>query len=145
MIRTASSKAAAEIVTSAYRRSFFDQHPVKIASARAGNVIGGGVWALDRIVPDSLRALQNNQPIPVRNKVATRPWQHVLEPLSGYLWLAAVLANPQLTRHDLSRFTPAFNFGPGHEANRSVEVLVREVLRHWPGKWEDKSDPKGGA
>ena len=86
-----SSKAAAEIVIGAYRRSFFQNHPVRIASARAGNVIGGGDWAADRIVPDCIRALQNNQPIPVRNKVATRPWQHVLEPLSGYLWLAASL------------------------------------------------------
>jgi CDP-glucose 4,6-dehydratase len=137
-----SSKAAAEIVTSAYRRSFFGDHPVKIASARAGNVIGGGDWAPDRIVPDCIRALEKNQPIPVRNKIATRPWQHVLEPLSGYLWLAAVLANPKLSKYDLSRYTPAFNFGPAHEANRSVEELVKEVVTHWPGRWEDKSDPK---
>jgi len=89
-----SSKAAAEIAISAWRRSFFKKHPVKIASARAGNVIGGGDWALDRIVPDCIRALQKKQPIAVRNPNATRPWQHVLEPLSGYLWLAARLYQP---------------------------------------------------
>jgi CDP-glucose 4,6-dehydratase len=137
-----SSKAAAELVTAAYRSSFFANHPVKIASARAGNVIGGGDWALDRIVPDCIRALQSGQPIPVRNKKATRPWQHVLEPLSGYLWLAAVLANPKLAKHDLSRHAPRFNFGPAHESNRTVQELVVEVLKHWPGRWEDKSDPK---
>ena len=86
-----SSKAAAEIAISAWRRSFFPaEGAVKIASARAGNVIGGGDWALDRIVPDAMRALGRGEPIPVRNRNATRPWQHVLEPLSGYLWLAAL-------------------------------------------------------
>ncbi len=137
-----SSKAAAEIVTNAYRRSFFGGHPVTLATARAGNVIGGGDWAADRIVPDCVRALQAGRPIPVRNKTATRPWQHVLEPLSGYLWLAAVLANPALSAHDLRRFTPAFNFGPGHESNRTVLELVNEVLQHWPGEWVDQSDPR---
>ena len=86
------SKATAEIAISSYRRSFFKNHPVKIASVRAGNVIGGGDWAADRIVPDSIRALQKKSAIPVRNKISTRPWQHVLEPLSGYLWLGARLA-----------------------------------------------------
>ena len=135
-----SSKAAAEIAISAWRRSFFKNHPVKIASARAGNVIGGGDWAKDRIVPDCIRALQAGQPILVRNKVATRPWQHVLEPLSGYLWLAARLTSPQSPV--LNPLTSAFNFGPDHSANRTVAELVAEVLKHWPGRWEDKSDPK---
>lgn len=130
-----SSKAAAEIVIAAYRRSFFQNHPVRIASARAGNVIGGGDWAADRIVPDCIRALEKNVPIPVRNKVATRPWQHVLEPLSGYLWLAATL-------REKSSAATAFNFGPGHDSNRTVADLVQEILKHWPGGWEDKSDPK---
>jgi CDP-glucose 4,6-dehydratase len=133
-----SSKGAAEIVTSAYRRSFFGKSPVRIASARAGNVIGGGDWALDRIVPDCIRALQRGEAIPVRNPSATRPWQHALEPLSGYLWLAAQLYQP-------STFNPqllsAFNFGPEKEANRNVGELVREVLKNWPGKWDDKSNP----
>ncbi len=137
-----SSKAAAEIAIGSWRRSFFAQHPVRIASARAGNVIGGGDWAKDRIVPDCIRALQEQQAIPVRNKTATRPWQHVLEPLSGYLWLGALLANPRLAKHDSQLLASAFNFGPTHESNRTVAELVTEVLKHWPGRWEDKSDPK---
>jgi CDP-glucose 4,6-dehydratase len=136
-----SSKGAAEIVVSAYRRSFFGKSPVRIASARAGNVIGGGDWALDRIVPDCIRALQRGDAIPVRNPHATRPWQHVLEPLSGYLWLAATLAQPQLVSHDAKEICSAFNFGPEKEANRNVGELVKEVLKSWPGKWDDKSDP----
>ena len=129
-----SSKAAAEIVISAWRRSFFSGHPVRVASARAGNVIGGGDWAADRIVPDCIRSLQRGEPVPVRNPSATRPWQHVLEPLSGYLWLAAKLQED-------SSLQTAFNFGPEMEANRSVAELVAELLKHWPGKWEDRSDP----
>lgn len=136
------SKAAAEIIIHSYRSSFFQNHPVRIASARAGNVIGGGDWATDRIVPDCIRALQKKHPIPVRNKTATRPWQHVLEPLSGYLWLAAVLANPKFSKTNPPLISSAFNFGPSHESNRTVAELVAEVLKHWPGKWEDKSDPK---
>ncbi len=135
------SKAAAEIIIASYRKSFFQNHPVKIASARAGNVIGGGDWAADRIVPDCIRALQKKQPIPVRNKTATRPWQHVLEPLSGYLWLAAALANPKFSKAPSELVASAFNFGPGHESNRTVAQLVTEVLKHWAGKWADMSDP----
>ena len=136
-----SSKGAAEIVIAGYRRSFFGKLPVRIASARAGNVIGGGDWALDRIVPDCIRALQRGEPIPVRNPHATRPWQHVLEPLSGYLWLAATLAQPDLIQEDAKEISSAFNFGPDKEANRNVAELVCEVLKHWPGKWDDKSNP----
>ena len=132
------SKATAEIAISSYRRSFFQNHPVKIASARAGNVIGGGDWAPDRIVPDCIRALQRGAVIPVRNPHATRPWQHVLEPLSGYLWLAARLS----VRNDANAtLASAFNFGPEKEANRNVGDLVREVLKNWPGRWEDQSNP----
>jgi CDP-glucose 4,6-dehydratase len=134
-----SSKGAAELVVAGYRSSFFREHSVKVASARAGNVIGGGDWALDRIVPDCMRALKNTEPIPVRNPAATRPWQHVLEPLGGYLCLAAQLH--QLATAD-SALCSAFNFGPGPESNRTVKELVEELLKHWPGKWEDKSDPK---
>ncbi len=133
-----SSKAATEIAIASWRRSFFDGHPVRLASVRAGNVIGGGDWAPNRLVPDCIRALQGGQPIPVRNKVATRPWQHVLDPLSGYLWLAARLAESGASDDQLAS---AFNFGPGHEANRTVAELVNEVLKHWPGRWEDRSDP----
>ena len=139
-----SSKGCAELVVSAYRRSFFsapDSH-VRLASARAGNVIGGGDWAADRIVPDCIRALQSGDPIAVRNKHATRPWQHVLEPLSGYLWLGACLARPTLAPRGSRPPATAFNFGPAIPANRSVKELVEEILRHWPGQWDDRSDPK---
>lgn len=138
-----SSKGAAELVIAAYRRSYFSSpdSPVRLASARAGNVIGGGDWAQDRIVPDCVRALRRGEAIPVRNKIATRPWQHVLEPLSGYLWLAACLADPHLSPFG-SHLTSAFNFGPSLASNRTVAELVQEILRHWPGKWEDKSDPR---
>lgn len=132
------SKATAEIAISSYRRSFFQNHPVKIASVRAGNVIGGGDWATDRIVPDCIRALQKRQVVAVRNKIATRPWQHILEPLSGYLWLGAQLS--KLKTND-DTFCSAFNFGPHREANRPVRELVEEILKHWPGRWVDKSDP----
>lgn len=141
-----SSKGAAELVISAYRRSYFSaaESGVKLASVRAGNVIGGGDWALDRIVPDCVRALQRGESIPVRNKIATRPWQHVLEPLSGYLWLGACLAEPELSglKFPVSTVTSAFNFGPSLTSNRTVAELVQEVLKHWPGLWEDRSDPK---
>ena len=133
-----SSKGMAELAIAAYRRSFFAGHPVKIASARAGNVIGGGDWALDRIVPDCIRALQSGETIGVRNPHATRPWQHVLEPLSGYLWLATRLS--LLTTCD-SPLCSGFNFGPGHDANRTVGELVAEILNSWPGNWCDQSDP----
>ncbi len=137
-----SSKAAAEIAIATWRRSFFGQHPVKVASARAGNVIGGGDWAADRIVPDCIRALQQKRPIAVRNPLARRPWQHVCEPLSGYLWLAALLSEPSLSQVERDRLCSAFNFGPGHVANRTVGELVEEMLKHWPGRWEDQSDPQ---
>ncbi|MGD0536265.1 MAG: CDP-glucose 4,6-dehydratase [Verrucomicrobiota bacterium] len=139
------SKGAAEIVIASMRRSFFCDHPVRVASARAGNVIGGGDWAKDRIVPDCVRALQAGQAIPVRNRFATRPWQHVLEPLSGYLWLAAQLPQPATLRQPStinSQLSGAFNFGPHHDANRTVAELVTELLKHWPGRWEDRTDPQ---
>ena len=137
-----SSKAAAELVIQAYRHSFFEDHPVKIASARAGNVIGGGDWAMDRIVPDCIRHLSRGDVVPVRNPIATRPWQHVLEPLSGYLWLGAVMAGRG--RQHLNGVEPcsAFNFGPGNESNRPVSNLVEEVLRHWEGRWETVTSAK---
>jgi CDP-glucose 4,6-dehydratase len=135
------SKAAAELIIASYRNSFFQNHPVKIASSRAGNVIGGGDWAADRIMPDCVNALEQSKPILVRNRRATRPWQHVLEPLSGYLWLGASLAAPKLRLCDLSALTSAFNFGPNRDSNRTVEELVEEVLRHWPGSWQDKTEP----
>ena len=134
------SKAAAEIVIESYRKSFFSgaDSKVVLASARAGNVLGGGDWAADRIIPDAMRALAAGKEIPVRNPHSTRPWQHVLEPLSGYLLLGAKLSTSQPL--NLSTAS-AFNFGPADESNRTVEELVVEILKHWPGKWRDISDP----
>lgn len=134
-----SSKAAAEIAIASWRSSFCGQLPhqsphLRLASARAGNVIGGGDWAVDRIVPDAMRALGRGETIKVRNPAATRPWQHVLEPLCGYLHLAESLTSSA----DLAT---AFNFGPQLEANRCVRELVEEALKHWPGRWQDQSDP----
>jgi CDP-glucose 4,6-dehydratase len=140
-----SSKGAAELAIDSYRRSYFSSGDarVRLASARAGNVIGGGDWAQDRIVPDCIRALQQNQPIPIRNPHATRPWQHVLEPLSGYLWLAASLSlSDSRAGPAPGPFETAFNFGPASTANRTVAALVQEILQHWPGGWEDRSDPR---
>jgi CDP-glucose 4,6-dehydratase len=137
------SKAAAELAIASWRASFCGsaahQTPhLAIATARAGNVIGGGDWAEDRIVPDAIRALAAGEPIPVRSPRATRPWQHVLEPLSGYLLLAEKLAK---TAGPNNTSASAFNFGPTLEANRSVGELVQEVLRHWEGTYRDLSDP----
>ena len=134
------SKAAAEIAIASWRASFCGTAPhqtphLRIATARAGNVIGGGDWAEDRIVPDAMRALAAGKPIAVRNPAATRPWQHVLEPLGGYLRLAEALAtNPEPP-------CEAFNFGPQLESNRPVRKLVSTMLSHWPGEWLDQSDP----
>ncbi|MFA5058103.1 MAG: CDP-glucose 4,6-dehydratase [Opitutaceae bacterium] len=132
------SKACTEIAASAYARSFF--HPgarVALATARAGNVIGGGDWAEDRIMPDCIRALQAGRPIPVRRPAAVRPWQHVLEPLSGYLWLGTHLW--LAAAEGKARPAGAFNFGPAAAGHREVRALVTEVLRHWPGRWETAS------
>jgi CDP-glucose 4,6-dehydratase len=148
-----SSKAAAEIAIAAYRRSFFHpaalrrgdagEPPVALASARAGNVIGGGDWALDRIVPDCMRALARGEVLAVRNPAATRPWQHVLEPLGGYLTLGAALHAALRERNPaLDALAGPFNFGPDVDSNRPVHELVAEMLRHWPGRWEDKSDAR---
>ena len=139
------SKAAAEIAIASWRSSFCGaaahQSPhLSIATARAGNVIGGGDWAEDRIVPDAMRSLGAGEPIQVRNPGATRPWQHVLEPLGGYLLLAENLYGSH-GQHDTNPYADAFNFGPQLEANRPVRDLVEEALKHWPGQWQDLSDP----
>ena len=136
-----SSKAASELAISSWRASYCGTQPhqsphLRLASARAGNVIGGGDWAADRIIPDSVRALSAGQSITLRNPAATRPWQHVLEPLSGYLALAESLAVPT----GGLAMAEAFNFGPLLEANRSVQELVEQALLHWPGTWIDASD-----
>jgi CDP-glucose 4,6-dehydratase len=104
-------------------------------------VVGGGDWSRDRIVPDCIRALRRGEPIRVRNKSATRPWQHVLEPLSGYLWLAAAMERPKLvTQADATRLCQAFNFGPTLQSNRTVVELVEKLLAHTPGSWTDASE-----
>ena len=136
------SKAGAEIAIASWRSSFCGhgshQTPhLSIATARAGNVIGGGDWAADRIVPDAMRALAAGEPIPVRNPSATRPWQHVLEPLGGYLLLAEKLASIQ---DQVNHYACAFNFGPDLNANRSVQELIHASLQHWSGSWRDLSD-----
>ena len=134
------SKGCDELLIASYRRSFFNgpDSPVWLASARAGNVIGGGDWAADRIVPDCMRALGRGERIAVRNKTSTRPWQHVLEPLAGYLTLGAALAE----RRNYELVAGGFNFGPDPKANRTVKDLVVEILKHRKGRWVDKSDPK---
>jgi CDP-glucose 4,6-dehydratase len=132
------SKAATELVAQAWRKSFFlpDAKLGPVATVRAGNVVGGGDYAQDRIVPDCVRALIEGKPVLVRNPSAVRPWQHVLECLSGYLWLGARLAQEPKT----SRLASAFNFGPEPSARQPVRRLVEEVLRIWPGKWVDGSN-----
>ncbi len=115
------SKAAAELVFTAYRQSFFADRPLGAATARAGNVIGGGDWAVDRIVPDCVRAAINGSQVQLRNPHATRPWQHVLEPISGYLQLAAQL------RNDSANFGGAWNFGPDCSEVRTVKNVAEAV------------------
>lgn len=134
------SKAAAELVAQSWNRSFFQPSEKLgiVVTARAGNVIGGGDYAADRILPDCIRALADRKPILVRNPAAVRPWQHVLECLSGYLWLAAKLDGAEKT----SQLASAFNFGPEPSSRQPVRKLVEEVLSLWPGKWVDGSNPK---
>jgi CDP-glucose 4,6-dehydratase len=139
------SKAAAEIVIACYRDSFFAHGTgVALGSVRAGNVIGGGDWAEDRIVPDAIRALAAGRPVPVRNPDFTRPWQHVLDPLSGYLLLGAKLEQARATgsAEQIARFAQAFNFGPDPSSNRRVREVVEEILKHWPGAWEQVHQEK---
>jgi CDP-glucose 4,6-dehydratase len=125
-----SSKGCAELVTAAYARSFFNpesyqNHQVAIASARAGNVIGGGDWGADRLVPDCVRALSRREAVVIRHPNAVRPWQYILEPLSGYLWLAARMHTQG------PEFGGAWNFGPGEEDLLNVEEIVTLAVRRW--------------
>lgn len=122
------SKAAAEIAFASYLSSFFSRRPgFGAATARAGNVIGGGDWSMDRIVPDCIKSLERQMPVVLRNPAATRPWQHVLEPLSGYLLLAA-----QLYRHP-KKYSGSFNFGPNEDSIHTVKELTEKIVRYWGG------------
>jgi CDP-glucose 4,6-dehydratase len=143
------SKACAELIIASYQRSFFQQSwqsashaNIAVASARGGNVIGGGDWTPGRIVPECMRHLHARQPIPVRQKTATRPWQGVLDLLSGYLLLGAEIydafysaAAPDRSR--LQDLSSSFNFGPLMTSHQSVQTLVEAILRYWPGQWQD--------
>ena len=121
------SKGCAELVSSAYRKSFLNPAGIAMATARAGNVIGGGDWALDRLVPDVLRALEQQHPALIRNPHATRPWQHVLEPLSGYLLLAEYLySNGQA-------YAEGWNFGPHEDDAKPVQWIVEQLCQAWGG------------
>ena len=131
------SKGACEIAIQSYRRSFFSYQdsPVRVASARAGNVIGGGDWAQDRLIPDAMRAFFGSRHLTIRNRKSTRPWQHVLEPLSGYLSLGAALVEDP-------KFATSFNFGPDPKSVKTVGELVASLLPLFPDvEIEDFTDP----
>ncbi|MBI5330951.1 MAG: CDP-glucose 4,6-dehydratase [Betaproteobacteria bacterium] len=135
------SKGAAELAIRSHIKSYFPKatSKVRIAAARAGNVIGGGDWAADRIVPDCVKAWSVNQGVELRNPNSTRPWQHVLEPLSGYLALAAALAERPGMHGE------PFNFGPPAQQNHSVLELVQQMARHWDQvRWSDVSQSASG-
>lgn len=129
------SKGCAELIFRSYTASFFQNSPTHLATVRAGNVIGGGDWAMDRIVPDCVRAWATQQEVILRNPHATRPWQHVLEPLSGYLWLGALL-------YESNQFHgESFNLGPDIKINQSVEELISQFAQYWPqAKWRCEPD-----
>jgi CDP-glucose 4,6-dehydratase len=128
------SKGCAELVSSAYRKSYFSgpNSINKVASARSGNVIGGGDWSEDRLIPDAIKAFEANKPLMIRNPFATRPWQHVLEPLSGYLILAQALYEQG------SSFASGWNFGPRDEDNRAVQEVIDLFISDWgeSARWE---------
>lgn len=129
------SKGAAELVIKTYFHSYFNKpdSPVKITAVRAGNVIGGGDWALNRIVPDCVRAWSDNKPVTIRSPNSTRPWQHVLEPLSGYLRAAQCLFQQQPGLHG-----EPFNFGPNADQNHTVLELLKAISTHW--QFEEAND-----
>jgi CDP-glucose 4,6-dehydratase len=135
-----SSKAGAELVTAAYRASFFGHvdRPVSLASARAGNVIGGGDWSRDRLIPDILAAIEAGQAVRIRYPDAIRPWQHVLEPLAGYLALAE-----RLCSDDGRAYAEAWNFGPADDDARPVRWIVEQMLERWGnGSWVMEAQPQ---
>ncbi len=135
------SKACAEIVASSFNQSYFQNkksniYQKRIATARAGNVIGGGDWNEDRIIPDIIHHLKKGLPVPVRNPLSVRPWQHVLEPLSGYLLLAGALYDD-----DNEKISDTYNFGPEENDHLHVKELVALAIKNWgKGSWEDQAD-----
>jgi len=132
-----SSKACVEILTDSWRRSFMEKNGVAVATARAGNVIGGGDWAKDRLIPDFLKAIDRGAPLQIRSPEAVRPWQHVLEPLSGYLKLAEHLFTDGCT------YAEAWNFGPAVEDARSVRWIVEQLIAASPGAtWQCEQKPQ---
>jgi len=132
-----SSKACSELVTAAYRRSFLDTAGIRLASARAGNVIGGGDWAAERLIPDFLRALDARATLLIRSPEAVRPWQHVLEPLAGYLMLAEKLCGPG------ANYAEAWNFGPDEADARPVQWIVEYLCSRVPGAtWQHDVSPR---
>ncbi|MEI7658888.1 MAG: CDP-glucose 4,6-dehydratase [Phycisphaerae bacterium] len=133
------SKAAAEIVAASYRRSFFHEGAAAVATARAGNVVGGGDWSEDRLIVDLVRAIGAGRPAVVRNINAVRPWQHVLEPLSGYLMLARALCEQG------KAVSPAFNFGPPAEQARTVGEVVKAFVEQWGPEASWRHDPPPNA
>ena len=131
-----SSKGCAELVASAYRRSFLQEQNIGLASVRAGNVIAGGDWADDRLIPDILRSFERNESVSIRNPKATRPWQHVLEPLSGYLILAQKLYNNQ------KEYAEGWNFGPNAQDVMPVDWILNKMTDKWPNSsWKLDSNP----
>jgi CDP-glucose 4,6-dehydratase len=135
------SKSCADLIAHAYFHSFLEHGPTQMAVTRAGNVIGGGDWAARRIVPDCIRAWSRGESVTVRSPGATRPWQHVLEPLSGYLWLGARLLAGQPTLNG-----EPFNFGPDGYVNQSVAQLLDAMVQRWPGaRWQVAQIPEQGG
>jgi len=125
------SKGCAELITTSYRKSFLQNQDIGLASARAGNVIGGGDWSSDRLIPDILRSFQKGEPAVIRNPKAIRPWQHVLDPLSGYLILAQKIYSDNL------KYSESWNFGPNEKDTRSVEWILDKMTSKWPNSsWE---------
>lgn len=120
-----SSKGCAELVVAAYRKSFFNERGIALASARAGNVIGGGDWAEDRLIPDFVRAVVAGRELVIRSPNAIRPWQHVMEPLAGYLQLAALMY------HDSKIYADCWNFGPREDNVMTVEQVLQQVIKVW--------------
>lgn len=132
-----SSKACSELVTAAYRNSFLSKQGVRVATARAGNVIGGGDWSTDRLIPDFLRAMDNQQLLKIRSPNAIRPWQHVLEPLAGYLLLAEKLFD------DGESYAQAWNFGPSEDDAKPVSWIVNRLTEAIPcAAWKTDSNPQ---